>query len=165
MKMWHWGTWLVGLVGMDWWLNWMILKVFPNLNDPKIPYKPGELQTGRGEEVRAVQCVGVKMGAVHPWCYTRWFADSLLPVGVSPGFGLGFEHHLSGQLGTPGLHVPGSSPVMFPSTQVGEVVDVDAEMAAILQSSRFAEKFLIRAGGTDGAAPQGCCCGKMKVGS
>ena len=47
MKMWHWGTWLVGLVGMGWWLNWMILKVFPNLNDPKIPYKPGELQTGR----------------------------------------------------------------------------------------------------------------------
>lgn len=46
--------------------------------------------------------------------------------------------------------------------KVGEVVDVDAEMAAILQSSRFAEKFLIRAGGTDGAAPQGCCCGKMK---
>ncbi|POI21606.1 hypothetical protein CIB84_014647 [Bambusicola thoracicus] len=47
----------------------------------------------------------------------------------------------------------------------GEVVDVDAEMAAILQSSRFAEKFLIRAAGTDGAAPQGCCRGKMKVGS
>ncbi|NXE58759.1 AS3MT methyltransferase, partial [Calcarius ornatus] len=39
----------------------------------------------------------------------------------------------------------------------GEVVDVDAEMAAILQSSRFAEKFLIRAGGANAAAPQGCC--------
>ncbi|XP_033371710.1 arsenite methyltransferase isoform X4 [Parus major] len=37
----------------------------------------------------------------------------------------------------------------------GEVVDVDAEMAAILQSSRFAEKFLIRAGGA--AALQGSC--------
>ncbi|NWZ80370.1 AS3MT methyltransferase, partial [Poecile atricapillus] len=37
----------------------------------------------------------------------------------------------------------------------GEVVDVDAEMAAILQSSRFAEKFLIRAGCA--AALQGCC--------
>ncbi|NXD63079.1 AS3MT methyltransferase, partial [Eolophus roseicapillus] len=36
----------------------------------------------------------------------------------------------------------------------GEVVDVDAEMAAILRSSRFAEKFLIQAG----AAPQGCSC-------
>ncbi|NXU87159.1 AS3MT methyltransferase, partial [Xiphorhynchus elegans] len=39
----------------------------------------------------------------------------------------------------------------------GEVVDVDAEMAAILQSSRFAEKFLIRADGSNAAAPQGCC--------
>uniref|UniRef100_A0A8C0U246 Arsenite methyltransferase n=1 Tax=Cyanistes caeruleus TaxID=156563 RepID=A0A8C0U246_CYACU len=43
----------------------------------------------------------------------------------------------------------------------GEVVDVDAEMAAILQSSRFAEKFLIRAGGA--AALQGCCCKGAKV--
>ncbi|NWS56510.1 AS3MT methyltransferase, partial [Chunga burmeisteri] len=40
----------------------------------------------------------------------------------------------------------------------GEVVDVDAEMAAILRSSRFAEEFLIRAGGANAAAPQGCCC-------
>ncbi|NXA01936.1 AS3MT methyltransferase, partial [Nesospiza acunhae] len=39
----------------------------------------------------------------------------------------------------------------------GEVMNVDAEMAAILQSSRFAEKFLIRAGGANAAAPQGCC--------
>ncbi|XP_015722724.1 arsenite methyltransferase isoform X2 [Coturnix japonica] len=44
----------------------------------------------------------------------------------------------------------------------GEVVDVDAEMAAILRSSRFAEMFLIRAGGSDGAAPRGCCHGKVK---
>ncbi|NXH39664.1 AS3MT methyltransferase, partial [Dicaeum eximium] len=40
----------------------------------------------------------------------------------------------------------------------GEVVDVDAEMAAILQSSRFAGEFLIRAGRADAAALQGCCC-------
>ncbi|NXL28776.1 AS3MT methyltransferase, partial [Glaucidium brasilianum] len=40
----------------------------------------------------------------------------------------------------------------------GEVVDVDAEMAAILRSSRFSKKFLIRAGGANTAAPQGCCC-------
>ncbi|NXV29490.1 AS3MT methyltransferase, partial [Rissa tridactyla] len=39
----------------------------------------------------------------------------------------------------------------------GEVVDVDAEMAAILRSSRFAEEFLIRAGGANTTAPQGCC--------
>ncbi|NXL01020.1 AS3MT methyltransferase, partial [Mesembrinibis cayennensis] len=39
----------------------------------------------------------------------------------------------------------------------GEVVDVDAEMAAILRSSRFAEEFLIRAVGANAAAPQGCC--------
>ncbi|KAF1504182.1 Arsenite methyltransferase, partial [Megadyptes antipodes antipodes] len=39
----------------------------------------------------------------------------------------------------------------------GEVVDVDAEMAAILQSSRFAEEFLIRDGGANAATPQGCC--------
>ncbi|NXO77522.1 AS3MT methyltransferase, partial [Sitta europaea] len=39
----------------------------------------------------------------------------------------------------------------------GDLVDVDAEMAAILQSSRFAEKFTIRAGGASAAAPQGCC--------
>ncbi|NXL85524.1 AS3MT methyltransferase, partial [Alectura lathami] len=39
----------------------------------------------------------------------------------------------------------------------GEVVDVDAEMAAILRSSRFADKFLIQAGGADTAATQGCC--------
>ncbi|NXW20458.1 AS3MT methyltransferase, partial [Circaetus pectoralis] len=38
-----------------------------------------------------------------------------------------------------------------------EVVDVDAEMAAILQSSRFADKFLIQAGRANAAAPQGCC--------
>ncbi|NXT63928.1 AS3MT methyltransferase, partial [Chaetops frenatus] len=40
----------------------------------------------------------------------------------------------------------------------GEVVDVDAEMAAILQSSRFAEEFLIRADGASAAALQGRCC-------
>ncbi|XP_063261461.1 arsenite methyltransferase isoform X1 [Prinia subflava] len=40
----------------------------------------------------------------------------------------------------------------------GEVVDVDAEMAAILQSSRFADEFLIRAGRADAAALQSCCC-------
>ncbi|NXV03431.1 AS3MT methyltransferase, partial [Cettia cetti] len=39
----------------------------------------------------------------------------------------------------------------------GEVVDVDAEMAAILQSSRFADEFLIRAGEANAAALQGCC--------
>ncbi|NXB72846.1 AS3MT methyltransferase, partial [Donacobius atricapilla] len=39
----------------------------------------------------------------------------------------------------------------------GEVVDVDAEMAAILQSSRFADEFLIRAGRASAAALQGCC--------
>ncbi|NWU60578.1 AS3MT methyltransferase, partial [Pterocles burchelli] len=39
----------------------------------------------------------------------------------------------------------------------GEVVDVDAEMAAILRSSRFAEEFLIRASGANTASPQGCC--------
>ncbi|KAM3666287.1 arsenite methyltransferase [Ammospiza maritima maritima] len=44
----------------------------------------------------------------------------------------------------------------------GEVVNVDAEMAAILQSSRFAEKFLIRAGGANAAAPQGCCSKGLK---
>ncbi|XP_068255414.1 arsenite methyltransferase isoform X3 [Nyctibius grandis] len=44
----------------------------------------------------------------------------------------------------------------------GEVVDVDAEMAAILRSSRFAEEFLIRAGGTNTAAPQGCCGKRVK---
>ncbi|NXC79357.1 AS3MT methyltransferase, partial [Cercotrichas coryphoeus] len=43
------------------------------------------------------------------------------------------------------------------SFKEGEVVDVDAEMAAILQSSRFAEEFLIRAGGANAAALQGCC--------
>ncbi|XP_061228373.1 arsenite methyltransferase, partial [Neopsephotus bourkii] len=40
----------------------------------------------------------------------------------------------------------------------GEVVDVDAEMAAILRSSRFADKFLIQ----PGAAPQGCSCKAVK---
>ncbi|NXR01785.1 AS3MT methyltransferase, partial [Sagittarius serpentarius] len=40
----------------------------------------------------------------------------------------------------------------------GEVVDVDADMASILRSSRFAEEFLIQAGGANAAAPQGCCC-------
>lgn len=44
-------------------------------------------------------------------------------------------------------------------------MDVDAEMAAILRSSRFAEEFLIQAGGANTAAPQGCCRKGMKVGS
>lgn len=42
-------------------------------------------------------------------------------------------------------------------------MDVDAEMAAILQSSRFADEFLIRAGGANAAAVQGCCCKGVKV--
>lgn len=42
-------------------------------------------------------------------------------------------------------------------------MDVDAEMAAILRSSRFAEEFLIRADGANSAAPQGCCCKRVKV--
>ncbi|XP_027503623.1 arsenite methyltransferase isoform X2 [Corapipo altera] len=46
----------------------------------------------------------------------------------------------------------------------GEVVDVDAEMAAILQSSRFAEEFLIRAGASATAAQGNCCKGaKEKI--
>ncbi|XP_030132188.4 arsenite methyltransferase isoform X2 [Taeniopygia guttata] len=44
----------------------------------------------------------------------------------------------------------------------GEVVNVDAEMAAILQNSRFAEKFLIRAGGANAAGLQGCCSKGVK---
>uniref|UniRef100_A0A8B9BS96 Arsenite methyltransferase n=1 Tax=Anser brachyrhynchus TaxID=132585 RepID=A0A8B9BS96_9AVES len=44
----------------------------------------------------------------------------------------------------------------------GEAVDVDAETAAVLRSSRFAEEFLIRAGGAAAAAPQGCCGGRVK---
>nr|XP_030132188.3 arsenite methyltransferase isoform X1 [Taeniopygia guttata] len=44
----------------------------------------------------------------------------------------------------------------------GKVVNVDAEMAAILQSSRFAEKFLIRAGGANAAGLQGCCSKGVK---
>ncbi|NXL41194.1 AS3MT methyltransferase, partial [Podilymbus podiceps] len=39
----------------------------------------------------------------------------------------------------------------------GEVVDVDAEIAAILRSSRFAEEFLIRTSEANPATPQGCC--------
>ena len=34
--MWHWGTWSVGMMGMGWWLDWMILEVFSNLNDSMI---------------------------------------------------------------------------------------------------------------------------------
>lgn len=44
----------------------------------------------------------------------------------------------------------------------GEAVDVDAETAAVLRSSRFAEEFLIRAAGADAAAPQGCCGRRVK---
>ncbi|KAM6264797.1 arsenite methyltransferase [Spheniscus humboldti] len=45
----------------------------------------------------------------------------------------------------------------------GEVVDVDAEMAAILQSSRFAEEFLIRDSGANAATPRGCCHKQEKI--
>ena len=34
--MWHWGTWSVGMMGMGWRLDWMILEVFSNLNDSMI---------------------------------------------------------------------------------------------------------------------------------
>ncbi|NWX91411.1 AS3MT methyltransferase, partial [Nothoprocta pentlandii] len=41
---------------------------------------------------------------------------------------------------------------------LGEAVDVDADTAAILRSSRFAQHFSIQDGGADaGAAPPGCC--------
>lgn len=43
-------------------------------------------------------------------------------------------------------------------------MDVDAEMAAILQSSRFAEEFLIRDSGANAATPQGCCHKQVKTG-
>ncbi|XP_062436482.1 arsenite methyltransferase isoform X2 [Rhea pennata] len=43
----------------------------------------------------------------------------------------------------------------------GEAVEVDADTAAILRSSRFAEEFLIQDGG-DAAAPPGCCRGRAK---
>lgn len=35
-EMWHWGMWLVGMVGMGWGLDRMILWVFSNLNDSMI---------------------------------------------------------------------------------------------------------------------------------
>lgn len=44
-------------------------------------------------------------------------------------------------------------------------MDVDAEMAAILQSSRFAKEFLIQAGKANTTTPQGCCGKRVKVGS
>jgi len=31
LEMWHWGPWLVGVVVMGWWLNYMILVLFSNL--------------------------------------------------------------------------------------------------------------------------------------
>jgi len=34
--LWHWVTWLVGMVVMPWWLDWMILAVSSNLNDSTI---------------------------------------------------------------------------------------------------------------------------------
>jgi len=36
MEIWHWGTWLVGMMGMSWWLDWMILEVFSNRNESVI---------------------------------------------------------------------------------------------------------------------------------
>ena len=36
--MWRWGTWLVGMVGMGQRLDWMIVEVFPSLNDPTVPW-------------------------------------------------------------------------------------------------------------------------------
>ncbi|XP_074856016.1 arsenite methyltransferase isoform X2 [Carettochelys insculpta] len=44
----------------------------------------------------------------------------------------------------------------------GEVVEVDAETAAILRSSRFAEEFLIRPAAGERLAPGGGCPGKAK---
>ncbi|XP_067155710.1 arsenite methyltransferase [Apteryx mantelli] len=49
--------------------------------------------------------------------------------------------------------------------KAGEAVDVDADTAAILRSSRFAEDFLIQASGADAnadTAPPGCCRGRVK---
>ncbi|XP_065263749.1 arsenite methyltransferase [Emys orbicularis] len=44
----------------------------------------------------------------------------------------------------------------------GDVVEVDAETAAILRSSRFAEEFLIRLAAGRAPAPGGCCPAKAK---
>lgn len=48
-------------------------------------------------------------------------------------------------------------------SQEGDVVEVDAETAAILRSSRFAEEFLIRLAAGRAPAPGGCCPAKPKV--
>ena len=34
--MWHWGTWSVGMVGMGWWLDQMILEVFSSPTDSTV---------------------------------------------------------------------------------------------------------------------------------
>lgn len=42
MEMWHPGMWLVGVVGMDWWLDVMILVGLSNLNDSVVLCKTGQ---------------------------------------------------------------------------------------------------------------------------
>lgn len=49
-------------------------------------------------------------------------------------------------------------------SQEGDVVEVDAETAAVLRSSRFAKEFLIQPAAGRVPAPGGCCRVKAKVG-
>ena len=44
VEMWHCRTWLVGIAVMGWWLDWMILVVFYNLNDCMILWKSTHAQ-------------------------------------------------------------------------------------------------------------------------
>nr|XP_013810406.1 PREDICTED: arsenite methyltransferase [Apteryx mantelli mantelli] len=143
-----------------------------------------ELESIVGDCRFVSQAKGAEMGGGKgsPTCASCWGEDGRrtsmgkcrvvgatcsATAGVSEGFGPGCIPAFAPRVvtaasgGSPGCLVPSLS--LCP--QAGEAVDVDADTAAILRSSRFAEDFLIQASGADAnadTAPPGCCRGRVK---
>ena len=67
MDMWHWGMWLVHMMGVGWWLDMMVLGVFSNLYDSVI------LQEHRSWEPKILFLVSLKLSTFFCFCLF-WFA-------------------------------------------------------------------------------------------
>ena len=80
MEIWHWGTWSVGMAGLDWWLNLVILVVFSYLNDAVSWHDGDRLMVGLRWSWRSFPTLMIPWGGIPENRDTEvcHFPDSML---------------------------------------------------------------------------------------
>ena len=83
--MWHWGTWLVGMVVLGWWLDWIVLVIFSNLNASTL--KKAFLSQSNSEKVTYLDALICRLPTIYigrvqntaswaGWCEEPYFVNS-----------------------------------------------------------------------------------------